>query len=393
MKSDRAQRRPPTVHDRVLFLLCCIAWLALLGGGFIESAPNRLARGTAFSLWQAPPDAAAAVILSLAFLTAPAFIVGHRTRSLIAAATASLVVLACLYAAGRFASILTMPDTPASRQSLGPAFWLVIAAILLALLDILQKARGALLLRTACPVFLGLACVLLATSGSLDAVSLVKEFANLRPVFGVELLRHIFLVAAALAAALLIGLPLAGFVLWRDKYRPIVFSILNILQTIPSIALFGLLIAPLSTLAERIPLLGRLGVSGTGATPAIIALGLYALLPLVRNMVVGFAEVPVDVKDAARGLGFDARGIFFAVEMPLALPALISGLRIVTVQSIGLATVAALIGAGGLGTFVFQGIGQYALDLVLLGAFPIILLALAADCVFRLLHFAARRSA
>ncbi len=99
------------------------------------------------------------------------------------------------------------------------------------------------------------------------------------------------------------------------------------------------------------------------------------------------------MKDAAIGMGFDARALFLSVELPLALPALISGLRVVAIQAIGLAAVAALIGAGGLGVFVFQGIGQYALELVLLGAIPIILLALAADFLFQMLLAAARRSA
>jgi osmoprotectant transport system permease protein len=397
MSLDRMPRRPPilqtTGHDRVLLLLCVAAWLALFFSGFISSAPNRLARAADFPLWQAPTGAAVAVFLALGFLTATAFLANRRARSLIASTAAALLVLACLYAAGRFATALSSPDVLAARQSPGPAFWTIIAASLLALLDLLQQARGALIWQIACPLLLGFACLLFATSGGLDDLSLTKEFISHRTEFGVALLQHIVLVAAALAVALLTGLPLAWLVVRRTDYAPVVFSILNILQTIPSIALFGLLIVPLSALAERLPFLGRLGVSGTGATPAIIALSLYALLPLVRNVVTGFAEVAADVKEAARGLGFDSKGIVFDVEIPLALPALISGLRIVTVQSIGLAAVAALIGAGGLGTFVFEGIGEYALDLVLLGAFPIIVLALVADCAFRLLHFAARRPA
>jgi osmoprotectant transport system permease protein len=112
---------------------------------------------------------------------------------------------------------------------------------------------------------------------------------------------------------------------------------------------------------------------------------LYSLLPLVRNGLTGLASAPNDALEAATGLGFTRRERFFQIALPLALPALLSGLRIVTIQAIGLASVAALIGAGGLGTFVFQGIGQYALDLVLVGAIPIILLALSADLCFQLL--------
>ena len=120
------------------------------------------------------------------------------------------------------------------------------------------------------------------------------------------------------------------------------------------------------------PLLRGLGINGTGPAPAVLALTLYSLLPLVRGFYTGFGEVAMEVKDAAAAIGFGWRRRFIEVELPLALPALISGLRVVTIQAIGLASVAALIGAGGLGTFIFQGIGQYALDLVLVGAIPVI---------------------
>ena len=165
------------------------------------------------------------------------------------------------------------------------------------------------------------------------------------------------------------------------------------LQTIPSIALFGLLIVPLSSLAAAVPGLAALGVGGIGAAPAVIALVLYALLPIVRNTVGGLAGVDRAVIDAARGMGLNGYQIFSQIELPLALPVLLAGLRIVIVQTVGLAVVAALIGAGGLGTFVFEGLGQYALDLVLLGALPAILLALVADFALQTLATLLRRPA
>ncbi|HEX4186118.1 MAG TPA: ABC transporter permease, partial [Stellaceae bacterium] len=159
----------------------------------------------------------------------------------------------------------------------------------------------------------------------------------------------------------------------------------NMLQTIPSIALFGLLIVPLAALATAVPQLAALGIGGIGVAPAIVALVLYALLPVVRNTATGLAGVDAAVIEAGRGMGLTSRQIFWQVELPLALPVLLAGLRIVTVQAIGLAVVAALIGAGGLGTFVFEGLGQYAVDLVLLGALPAIFLALAADFILQTL--------
>jgi osmoprotectant transport system permease protein len=147
----------------------------------------------------------------------------------------------------------------------------------------------------------------------------------------------------------------------------------------------------MSKLSEQLPFLRDLGINGTGPAPAIIALTLYSLLPLVRGFYTGLSEVAREVKDAATAIGFGARQMFIEVELPLAMPALLSGLRVVTIQAIGLASVAALIGAGGLGTFIFQGIGLYALDLVLVGALPVILLALLANFFFEMLLGLARR--
>jgi osmoprotectant transport system permease protein len=170
-----------------------------------------------------------------------------------------------------------------------------------------------------------------------------------------------------------------------------VFAVLNILQTIPSIALFGLLIVPLSALVAAVPWLAAIGIAGIGVTPAIIALVLYELLPVAHNTSAGLAAVDPATVEAGRGIGLSNRQIFWQLELPLAVPVFLAGLRIVTVQAIGLAVVAALIGAGGLGTFVFEGLGQYAVDLVLLGALPAIFLALGADFILQVVLSLLRR--
>jgi osmoprotectant transport system permease protein len=299
---------------------------------------------------------------------------------------------ACLAGAGHFADLLALTAPPAGRTSLGAAFWILVAVALLSMLNAAQRGvRLFLLLLAAASLPVGFA--LMASRGCLSNLALAREFSAHRAEFMQQLARHLSLVGVAVALALIISVPLTALVLRRSGVRSPLFAILGVVQTIPSIALFGALIAPLSALSARFPALANLGVGGTGATPAIIALTLYSLPPLVRIFFTGFDEVAPDVKDAARGLGFDRRRMFLAVELPLALPALISGLRVVSIQAIGLTAVAALIGAGGLGVFVFQGIGQYALDLVLLGAIPIILLALAADLLFQLALAAARRAA
>ena len=160
-------------------------------------------------------------------------------------------------------------------------------------------------------------------------------------------------------------------------------AVLNVIQTIPSIALFGLLMAPLSALAVAVPWLRTLGISGIGLAPAIIALTLYCLLPIVRNTYEGLVQVPHHVVDAARGMGMTERQILAKVQIPLALPVFLSGLRVTIVQALGLAAVAALIGAGGLGSIMFQGLFSNALDLVLLGAVPIVVMVVVVDAFFK----------
>ncbi len=133
------------------------------------------------------------------------------------------------------------------------------------------------------------------------------------------------------------------------------------------------------------PWLGRIGISGIGMAPALIALVLYALLPLVRGVVAGLAQVPENVLESARGMGMSDRQRFFKAEVPLALPVLLRSLKVVAVQTVGMAVIAALIGAGGFGALVFQGLLSSALDLVLLGVIPVIAMAVAVDGLFNLL--------
>ncbi|MBE7246830.1 MAG: ABC transporter permease subunit, partial [Actinomycetospora chiangmaiensis] len=160
--------------------------------------------------------------------------------------------------------------------------------------------------------------------------------------------------------------------------RRALLSGLNVVQTIPSMALFGMLIAPLAWIGRTIPGAADLGIAGIGAAPAFLALFAYALLPVAAATVAGLDAVPASVRDAARGVGMTDRQRLLQAELPLARPAILTGIRIVLVQNIGLAVIAGLVGGGGLGVFVFQGVSQNAGDLVLLGALPTVAMASAA---------------
>ncbi len=177
---------------------------------------------------------------------------------------------------------------------------------------------------------------------------------------------HLLLVGTAIGLALAICLPLGLWISRRPRWAGPVLALASTVQTIPSLAIFGLLLT--------VPLLG-----GIGTTPAIVALTLYALLPLLRGLATGLAQVPPVLKEAGRALGLSGRQVLLHVELPLALPSLMAGIRVATVIGVGVATIAAAIGAGGLGVFIFRGIATVNNGLILAGALPAAAIALAAD--------------
>jgi osmoprotectant transport system permease protein len=374
------------LHNRVLPTLALVTVLAGLGAGFVTLAPNRLMSGTPVPLWHAAGQPfSAALAATGTILFAAGFAPSRRAVHYGSAIVAGAGLLVALAAAGSAAASLAAAAPKAADVSLGGGFWAIVACMALALIDALRRAAAAAWVQLLAVALIAAGFLAMAMAGMFDALSLAREYASRREVFAAAVLRHIELVVASIIPALVIGVPLGLAALRRTRFEAPLFAVLNLLQTVPSIALFGLLIAPLSVLASALPMLGRLGVGGVGPAPAIIALILYALLPIARNTLAGIAGVPPAALDAALGMGMTRRQVFWQVEAPLALPVLLAGLRIVTVQAIGLAVVAALIGAGGLGSFVFEGLGQYATDLVLLGALPAILMALAVDFLLRLL--------
>ena len=179
---------------------------------------------------------------------------------------------------------------------------------------------------------------------------------------------HLWLVGVSVGLAILIGFPLGIMVTRRQKWQSSVFVVNNVIQTVPSLALFGLLL-PLPWLGERADRL------------AIVALTLYALLPIIRNTYTGILGVDPAVRQAAIGMGLKDRELLWRIEVPLALKTIFAGVRLATVTTVGLATIAAAIGAGGLGEFIFRGLAMVDNRVILSGAIPAALLALVADGV------------
>lgn len=179
-------------------------------------------------------------------------------------------------------------------------------------------------------------------------------------------LEHLALVAIAIAVAVAAGVPLGILLTRRPGLRRWVLGATNIVQTVPSLALFGFLIP--------VPFIG-----GIGNKTAVVALALYALLPVIRNTFTGITGVDRAVVEAARGMGMTGKQLLWHVELPLAFSVILAGIRIATVISIGTATIAAAIGAGGLGTFIFRGVATVNNNVILAGAIPAAALAVIAD--------------
>jgi osmoprotectant transport system permease protein len=186
-------------------------------------------------------------------------------------------------------------------------------------------------------------------------------------------LTHLTLVSISMLIAIAIAVPLGMFVVQRPALRSIALGIASILQTIPSLALFGFLIP--------IPFIG-----GIGTRTAIVALVLYALLPILRNTYVGLTNIDPAVLQAAEAMGMTESQILWRVRLPLALSVILAGIRTATIITIGVATIAAAIGAGGLGTFIFRGVAMVSDAVILAGAIPAAALAILADGLLALLE-------
>lgn len=377
LPSPSFKRRP--WHPNVVLLclsgaMLAAAWLL----SFVSVAPNRIVSGTAFGMVDAIswPGAALVSLLFTAMAALSSVPTPRHYRAMLGIIILTLLLMPFgLMVAGHW---LVDPSLPQARLGIGAAYWTVLFVLLLCLVELrlrlgLSRWWPTLLLAGVGIAWWGCAALWL------DRLALVQEFQAREGQFYQAVGQHIALVGTAVGVSVGLGMLLAMLMRRYQRLQKIAFTLLNFLQTIPSLALFGLLLAPLAWLAANVPPLAALGVSGIGNAPALIALIAYSLLPMVRNTYIALEEVSAETLQAAKAMGMRTGQRFWQVRFPLALPVLLEGVRITAVQAIGLTAVAALIGAGGLGTFIFQGLGQAAMDMVLLGALPILILALIVD--------------
>src|SRR5262252_1750172 len=196
--------------------------------------------------------------------------------------------------------------------------------------------------------------------------ALIRFLVSHRAEFAGLLAQHVLLVAISTTAAVAVGVPLGIFASRRPRLAAPLVGVANIVQTIPSLAMFGFLLP--------VPLLG-----GVGARAAIVVLILYGLLPIVRTTITGLAGIDPAIREAGVAMGMTPRQLLRQVELPLALPSIVAGVRVAAVVGVGSATIAAAIGAGGLGEYIYRGLSMVDSSVILAGAIPAALLALVVD--------------
>lgn len=453
--------------NRVTLLAALIGLLTLLpvvGPGWLLLKANRLLAGDVVGAFALPGGLSPALLAVWALLLAVSF-VRFQGRAWAGAllTAAALVLTVLLVGRGADGLLAGSSDPERARVSLQGGVWLTLLAYYIGIFGALGDAPGASSRVRALLVLPGLvvAAVLIGT-GTLSSLALAQELRVQGGDFTAELLRHVALAGTSVLLAALIGVPAAVWAARRAEAARLVLPVASFVQTIPSLALFGIMLLPLARLGSSVTVgqallfclagglltasvgvlvrraagrskgalvlaalavallpvlllsvmvavflnglfvalfsldwgavsvprslgepLSSLGVRGIGTAPALIALTLYAFLPIIRNTYTGLNEVPAAATEAGRGMGMSPGQILRRVELPLALPLIVEGLRASAVLTVGITTVAFLIGAGGLGTFIERGISQGVPDLILLGALPIIGLALLVDALLR----------
>jgi osmoprotectant transport system permease protein len=344
--------------------------------------PNRLLPGEALPATAVLGGWAYASALALLLIVGAGFRrdAGEAARStrfaLLLGLLIGLLILTGI-AAGR--SLEGQP--PSARCMAGAGFFTMVGAIVLLLLDEARALRPTLV---AAIVLCGVVALAIARrSGAFEGLSIMVEYRARSDLFRAALLRHVALSVSALALALLVSIPLGWLAFRHPRFRAGVNALLSGVQVVPAVALFGLLVSLLSFALAAWSSLRGLGLAAIGPTPALIGVAAYLMLPLTRGVATGLAAADPAVIETARGMGMTDRRIAWEVRLPLGLPVFVSGLRVAAVQSIGLTTLGGLIGAGGFGALVFEGMAQFAPDLIILGSLPIVAMAILADLALR----------
>lgn len=288
---------------------------------------------------------------------------------------AGVMITLSLYIMSGALEWLPLDKTDYSRLSIGPSMWLWLLCMFCVIIKINEIIGNVWLQRLLyfIPVVLITGLVL---TGNLNGLAIMIEYNTIKTQFWKALGVHIKFSALIMAVSILIGIPLGYWANRSPLLEKMIFSVLNLIETIPGISFIAILIIPLSALANRYPVLAEYGIMGFGMAPAFIALVFYALFPIVHNTRAAFKMVDSYYIEIAEAMGMNHRKIFLTVTLPMAFPTILSGIRIATVYTITGMVLAAFIGGGGLG---FYMINSDSMDLILLGVIPMIIITFVID--------------
>jgi osmoprotectant transport system permease protein len=374
--------------DKPQAVYSLIALFALIFMKIVEVKPNRIVNGERFTAYEFigwPVLLVGTGFLLIAVLSVSTW----KMKGLMTIVTGAFLFTFFLYLMGLNGQVAASGSN-SIRVSLSMGFYILLVMIYLLFGHVMARKDKYLILQKSVAILIFISMIIFVYLGLFDGFSIVKEYGIKKNQFMESLTTHLFLSLGSVTFGSLIAIPLGYLAYRRKKLESAVMVPLSIVETIPSLSLFGILLVPLAGLG-RIDFFRSLGISGIGWAPAFVALTLYTLLPIGRNTLVGFTTVGRDVIEAAQGMGMSRKQIFRKIEFPLALPIIITGVRIALVQTVGGAVIAGLVGGGGLGTFVFLGLAEASQDLVLLGVIPIVLLTLTLDKTLKLVIDRIRR--
>lgn len=368
------------IKDKTLLLLSSIGAAAFLFMTFVKHRPNRIAQGIGYSSFEFLGVLGILILILWVILMALSFYeIKYKNIGIFVLTS---ILLVSLFWTLQASTGLYIEANSSGRISLSSGFYIQIFLIYMIFSTYTGRIEEYKFIK-----WIGILAVLSILSyfminGSFEDLSLIKEY-NIKKVQFYDNLRiHTILTFSSVITGSIIAIPLGFLAYFKKKLENKIMMPLSIIETIPSLSLFGIFLVPLSALG-KLPFFKAIGVSGIGWAPAYLALTLYTLLPIGRNTLTGFYSVEKNVIEAARGMGMSRLQILKRIELPLAFPVIFTGIRIAFIQTIGGAVLAGLVGGGGMGTFVFLGLGEASSDLILLGVLPIVFFTVVLDFIMK----------